>query len=108
MLAVYGIDVLDPATTLRRVKTLTERLPAGSWPDVEHAMSWSTESYLLAQLVDEVAALTWVTARVYGGKSAAPKPFPRPAPPRRAPRSTWADVAAELTGRQGVVTHGGR
>lgn len=105
MLATYGIDVLDPATSLRRVKVLAERLPPGRYPDPSHAMSWSYEAYLLAQLIDEVAALHYTTVRAAGGKPPRPKPFPRPAPTRRAApqKSSWAALADTLSASK---THG--
>jgi hypothetical protein len=119
MLAHYGVDVLDPRVTLRRVKVLAERLPAGSWPDPDSAMSWSTETHMLAQLYDAVAALTYITIRAAGGKPAKPKPFPRPKGPRTARRppqaassaspapSGWAGLARALAGTPGVVIHRG-
>ena len=112
MLATYGIDVLDPGVSLRRVKVLAERLPAGAWPDPHHEASWTHEAYLLAQLIDEVAALHYTTVRAHGGKPPRPKPFPRPSskPRPAAPkRSTWAELADTLlaTKGPGVVVHGG-
>jgi hypothetical protein len=118
MLAQYGVDTLDPATSLRRVKVLAERLRPGMWSDPEHEMSWSAEAYLLAQLIDEVAALTHLTARAHGAKPARPKPFPRPGarPAQRPPekqRSGWAAFADTLIAASGgepgkVVIHDGR
>jgi hypothetical protein len=77
MLAVYGIDVLDPETSLRRIRILAERLPPGSLPRVERA-SWTQEAHLLARLNDAVDLLTWVVMRLAGSKAKQPKPLPRP------------------------------
>ena len=110
MLATFGVDVLEAGTTLRRVKVLLDRLPAGSWPDPHHELSWRSEAYLLAQLIDEVAALHYTTVRAHGGKPPRPKPFPRPSarPKPKAPkRSTWGELADALLAAKGpgVVVH---
>ena len=76
MLEVYGVDVLDPAVSTRRVAVLLERLPPYARRPGEH---WSTEAELLAVLADELAQLTWVTLRAHGAKGATrPRPMPRP------------------------------
>jgi hypothetical protein len=75
-MAAYGVDVLDPRTTPRRVLSLLEYLPPSARRPGE---PWSIESELLAGLIDHVAELTWLTARVNGSKNAArPRPVPRP------------------------------
>jgi hypothetical protein len=89
---------------------LAERLPPGAVPVPGHPLSWTHESYLLAQLIDEVAALTYVTLRAHGSKPPKPKPFPRPKPARGSGRAatppppkrttSWADLA-------GVSPNGG-
>jgi hypothetical protein len=114
MLATYGIDVHDPAVTLRRVQVLTDRMPPGAWPNPDHALSWDTDAYLLAQLIDQVAGLTYLTARAHGGKPKQPQPFYRPGRRQRArtrvaqaTRSSWAALADKLTGQSGVEVHDG-
>jgi len=126
MLEVYGVDVLDPAVSTRRVAVLLERLPPYARRPGEH---WSTEAELLAVLADELAQLTWVTLRAHGAKGAArPRPLPRPGRTIRhgstsdreraapvhetAPESrgqpgdvkagTWADAARILAGMPGM------
>lgn len=94
---------------------LTKRLPSGAWPDSTHPASWSTEAYLMAQLIDEIAGLHYTTVRAHGAKPARPKPFPRPKPalprPQAAPRSServsWAALADQLTAAPSpqVVVH---
>ena len=117
MLATYGIDVLDPRVTPRRILSLARRLPAGAWPDRTSAASWSTEAYLLAGVFDMLANLTFITARAYGAKSAQkPTPLDRPGEasasgtgrPPSGQRTRWAEVAKQLTGQAGVTvtTHG--
>ncbi len=126
MLAAYGVDVLDPRTSLRRVHVLLERLPPHARRGGEQ---WSTESELLATLVDAVSTLTWVTLRANGSKASMPKPLPRPKPrhhdkpravaprPRRAlgevvddgeePTRSWGDAVAAIAATDGVrVRHG--
>lgn len=75
MLAAFGVDVLDPSVSLRRIWVLVQRLPPGVRRGGE---VWSTESELLAGLIDHVAMLTWVVSRLAGGKATKPKPVPRP------------------------------
>jgi len=119
MLAAYGIDVLDPAVSTRRVHVLLERLPPAARSGGD---AWSVEAELLALLCDHVANLTWVTMRAAGAKNAArPRPVPRPrhhraaagAPAPAAGRAagaqgqgkaaTWMDAAMALAGMPGVV-----
>src|SRR5580693_5854333 len=76
IMEVYGVDVLDPAVSTRRVAVLLERLPPYARRPGEH---WSTEAELLAVVADQLAQLTWVTLRAHGAKNAArPRPLPRP------------------------------
>jgi hypothetical protein len=119
-MAAYGVDVLDPATTPRRLAVLAEHLPP--WARLP-GEQWSVEAELLAVLVDSVAQLTYVTLRASGAKSVRkPKPLPRPA--RRAARAptassgpraaasgpdapektaSWLDAAAQLAAIPGVT-----
>lgn len=117
MFAAYGIDVLDPEVTPRRVWVLASRLPAWAQSPGE---AWSTESELLALLVDHLANLTFVTLKAAGAKGVTrPKPLPRPRPraasqpttvsrgrgPAAGPASSgWADAARQLGGIPGVIT----
>jgi hypothetical protein len=116
-MCAYGVDVLDPAVSPRRLLVLLDRLPPWARTPGEH---WSVESHLLALLVDHVAALTWVTMRAHGAKGATrPRPLPRPShrvakrepgPSGQAPRDpsgqakagSWADAAAMLAGVPGM------
>lgn len=117
-MAAYGVDVLDPAVSTRRVHVLLERLPPSARRPGE---AWSTEAELLAGLIDHVAYLTWVTLRAYGAKGAAkPRPVQRPRaaehmrrPPARldqarvpdggqAKAGSWIDAALALGGIPGV------
>jgi len=116
MLQVYGVDVLDPRTSTRRVAVLLDRLP----PEARRfGELWSTEAELLAALVDHVAGLTWVTMRAHGAKNVPkPRPIQRPGraipAARSAPRSagerqagTWGDAVAQLAGMPGVKVERG-
>ena len=127
MLEVYGVDVLDPAVSTRRVAVLLERLPPYARRPGEH---WSTEAELLAVLADQLAQLTWVTLKAHGAKGAArPRPLPRPGqtgaaarPPASAGREmapesrgdgavkagTWADAARVLAGMPGMRRRDGQ
>ena len=122
MLAAYGVDVLDPGVTPRRLLVLAERLPPWARTPGEQ---WSTEAELLALLVDHLANLTWITLRAAGSKNA-PRPRPMPRPRHRAARpaqgrtgpptatsgpaaasraGSWAEAAAQLAAIPGVITH---
>jgi hypothetical protein len=79
MLAAYGVDVLAPGVSLRRVWVLLNRLPPSARRPGEQ---WSVEAELLAGVVDYLAYLSWLTLRVNGAKGA-PKPKPLARPKRR-------------------------
>jgi hypothetical protein len=115
-MAAYGLDVLDPAAvTPRRLAVLLDQLPPQYRNPGEH---WSTEADLLAVLVDQVAQLTYITAKAAGAKNVRPpRPIPRPAPPSAAvaqreaapspapgevKHGTWAGAIAALAGMPGV------
>jgi hypothetical protein len=120
MLAAYGVDVLDPSVSLRRIHVLLERLPPHARRMGEQ---WSIESELLAGLVDSVQMLTWVTLRANGAKGARkPQPVPRPRDRRARPvtppvpdapggqeqrtpgkSSSWLAAAKQLAVIPGVV-----
>jgi len=114
MMAAYGLDLLDPKVTPRRIWTLAHRLPP--WARLP-GEPWSAEADLMALLVDHVAQLTWVTLRVAGAKGATrPKPIPRPpraasrppaarpGPPEPSPGAgTWGQAIAQLAAMPGVV-----
>jgi hypothetical protein len=124
-MAAYGVDVLDPAVSTRRVGVLVDRLPPYARNTGEQ---WSTEAELLAVLVDHVANLTWVTLRAHGAKNVArPRPVPRPgsraqsarnsAPPPAGSRNgtgnegprkagSWLDAARQLATIPGVKMSG--
>jgi hypothetical protein len=100
MLAAFGVDVLDPAVSVRRVHVLLERLPPHARNIGEQ---WSTEAELIAHLIDCVQYLTWVTLRAHGAKPARPRPVKRPAARQLAQQrpapvvvSSRADAAREL------------
>jgi hypothetical protein len=75
MQAAYGLDVLDPGVSPRRVWALSQRLPPWARRPGE---DWSVESELLALVVDNLADLTWLVSQLGGAKSARPRPLPRP------------------------------
>lgn len=109
MLAVFGVDVLDPRTSLRRIHVLMRRLPAGALPRVEAAAAWSVEAHLLAGVLDSLAALTYVTVKAHGGKPTRPKPVPRPGQGQRAAAPmSWGQVGRALVSTDGMVVRRGR
>lgn len=77
LLRVYGVD--SHRATLRRVWSLVRRLPPGSWHKDRGAASWAQEAWLLADVVDAVNQLTWLTAAVHSKhQPKRPDPYPRP------------------------------
>lgn len=101
-MAGYGVDVLDPAVTPRRVAVLLRGLPPHARRGGE---LWSTEAELLARLVDEVSVLTYVTARAAGAKNW-PKPRPLPRPRSAAARTPAPAPAPRAAAEPGTVKHG--
>jgi len=115
MLAAYGVDVLDPSVSLRRIWVLLNRLPPAARRGGEQ---WSTEAELLAGLIDHVANLTWVTLKANGAKNVSrPKPLPRPklrplrpagqaaapAPGGPVKTASWTEAAKAIAAVPGVV-----
>jgi len=118
-LHAFGVDVLDPQVSTRRVSDLLRRLPPSA---LRAGELWSTEAELLAILVDQVSVLTWITLKAHGAKRAPrPRPLPRPpgrhhaqAPPGPAQdgagarkAGTWAEAAQALAGLPGMRVDGG-
>lgn len=102
MLAHYGIDVLaDPGPSPRRMQVLLDNLPAGAFPALDTSMAWTTETHLLASVIDALQMLTWVQlAKASKAKPKKPKPFPRPG---TTTRIRPIDLAEALTGVEGVT-----
>lgn len=92
---VYGID--PHRATLRRVLTLVQRLPPGTWTKDQGPGSWSNEAYLLAAVVDAVNQHAWITAAV-NSKRKPPKPelVKRPGPKQDKPKTKWTDLHKQL------------
>lgn len=106
MLATYGVDLLDPAVSLRRVHVLVSLLPPGAASAVEDDTAWSVEAHLLAHLGDAVNSLTYVTLKANGAKGAKQPPtIPRPGRRRNVPQGgrkvPWGELVGVLRG-QGV------
>lgn len=92
LLRVYGVD--PHRATLRRVAVLLRRLPLGAWQKGQTGMSWTRESWLLADVLDAVNNLTWLTAALNSKtKPPRPKPYARPGQvePKPVTRS-WASI----------------
>lgn len=114
MFAAYGVDVLDPAVTLRRIWVLLQRLPPAARRGGEQ---WSAESELLALVADHLAHLTYVTLKANGAKNVRkPAPVPRPGdrgrrrpvpPPAEAPGPrralSWTGAVEKLSVIPGAV-----
>jgi hypothetical protein len=129
MLAAYGVDVLDPAVSTRRVWVLVNRLPPAARSGGE---AWSVEADLLALVSDQLSWLSYITLKAHGAKNVPkPKPVPRPkrqpvltvaTPARPAERMTagtmprageparkagsWAEAARALASVPGVSASG--
>ena len=101
LLRVYGID--PQRATLRRVHVLIGRLPIGEWHKDNGPASWSTESYLLANLIDSVNQLVWVNVAAHSkSKPKPPKPIDRPGGKKKG-KSSWGDFTKALSGVDGVI-----
>jgi hypothetical protein len=91
---------MDTDVTLRRVALCLGALPAGEWPEQDHAGSWTVTDYLLASLIDEVRQLTWLTAKANGAKQLErPAPMYRPGTSKAKPqpkKQSWGDFARQL------------
>lgn len=98
LLRVYGVD--SHRATLRRVASLVRRLPPGTWQKDQGAPSWSREAWMLADVVDAVNTVAWITAAVNSKRPPQkPKPYPRPGAretPKQA-KSSWTQIAATFT-----------
>lgn len=69
----------DPNVSLRKIDVALKHLPPGYWPDPQHPASWTMTDYLLAQVIDEVRQLAWITAQVNSKRKVErPKPVWRP------------------------------
>ena len=120
-MAAYGVDTLDPAVTPRRVAVLVRRLPPWARNPGDQ---WGTEAHLLANLIDQVAALTYITLKAAGAKNVArPRPVRRPpagaaqqrtarsapsaaARPQGSKAGSWLEAAEMLAGIAGVEVAG--
>jgi hypothetical protein len=105
LLRVYGVD--SHSITLRRLMVLLHRLPQGSWKKDQTAASWSEEAYLLANVVDAVNQVAWITAQVASGKKkvSQPKPVDRPGMKRKE-KVSWSQFTDQMSGVEGVIVDG--
>ena len=104
---VYGLNSLAPGLSPRRLWVLLRGLPPGSFPNERHDAAWSTESHLLASLIDAVNWLTYVqVAKASKGKPKKPVPVARPGGkvPQKGQGRTMrlADMRHAIAGVEGV------
>lgn len=76
----YHIDLLGlwrGELTPRRVSALARKLPFGcqTWLEIGSDAAWSTETHMMAHVVDVLAGANWQRG---GGKGKAPTPIDRP------------------------------
>ena len=67
--------------SIRRLWVLVSGLPRDSVlirEVVGEAAEWSVDTYRLADIVDQLQNLTYITVKAYGGKMRKPRPVPRP------------------------------
>lgn len=99
MMACYGVDVLAPGLSMRRLWVLLKRLPPYARIGADDTQRWSQESYLLAAVIDAVQNLTYVTTQVWSkSKVKPPKPIPRPGD-----RATSRPGTQQVTGWRKVL-----
>jgi hypothetical protein len=116
MMGAYGVDVLAPGVSLRRIWVLWQRLPPSTRARAAVEESWSQESYLLANAVDYLAHLDYVTTSVNSKQHIdMPKPTERPGDKTRDKTQTGTAPAGQGWARSllrklggGQVTPGGR
>ncbi|WP_256107214.1 hypothetical protein [Streptomyces sp. ODS05-4] len=86
MLRHYGVDLLDwhrDRLSTRRLAVLIRHLPRDSALLSEtdgEAAEWNTGDYLLAAVVDHLAAANWMFASVHSDEDAEPPERPVPVP----------------------------
>ena len=103
LLRVYGID--PHRATLRRVRVLARRLPPGTWHKGNGPGSWTTEAYLLANVLDAINSLTYVQVqKASKRKVKPPKPTWRPGQKQKR-KMSWSEFGAALGGTEGVRLH---
>lgn len=103
LLRVYGID--PHRATLRRVGVLVRRLPPGSWHKDAGLGSWTTEAYLLANVIDALNRLTYVQVQKSSKRKVKePKPTWRPGQARKQ-KVSWAEFGKALGASEGVRVH---
>lgn len=82
--ATYGVNILTDEFTPRRLMVLLKYMPAGTMPWEESAAAWSQESHLLADVIDNLRELTWVTVSLWArSHKPHPPPLPRPGKQRK-------------------------
>lgn len=85
MFRLWGLDINDPRVTIRRLWNFFSRLP----PDSEtandihevprEARAWNVNTWMLANIIDAVTHLDWVTIAANSKHAPRPpKPFYRP------------------------------
>lgn len=96
LLRVYGVD--PHGATLRRVGVLLRRLPPGTWQKDEGPASWSREAWMLADVVDALNQVAWLTVAINSkSKPDRPKPYPRPTDKKQEfKKVSWAQMALAL------------
>ena len=103
LLRVYGID--PHRATLRRVGVLARRLPPGTWHAGDGPGSWTSEAYLLANVVDAINNLTYVQVQKSSKrKIKPPKPTWRPGRAKKQ-RMSWTEFGSALGATEGVTVH---
>jgi hypothetical protein len=82
---LWGVDINDPRMTIRRLRNFFFRLPVDSETvnDIaevpREARAWNVDTWMLANVVDALAHLDWVTIAAHSKHAPRPpKPFPRP------------------------------
>lgn len=103
LLRVYGLD--PHSITLRRLQVLVRRLPLGDWKKDSGPASWSEEAYLLANVVDAVNQVAWITAQINSRKRIPPpKPLDRPGH-QQVSKVPWKAFTDTMAGMEGVIIH---
>lgn len=108
---IWGQDINHPLITVRRLRNFFERLPVDSETlnDIaevpREGRAWSVDTWMLANVIDAIAHLDWVTVAVNSKHAPRPpKPFTRPAMKKivKSKKAMWPGKTIVDRGKAGI------
>lgn len=102
-LAHYGVDVRDMSVSWRRLLLLIRLMPARVWAEQSpDDQGWTADTYMLANLSDQLAGLSWLSEFNLTRKrpKQKPKPIERPGDRAKEPdgMAGWWALARAVKG----------